>query len=203
MFEMKINKEKWCIVFAKLIEYKPNDENKKYLKKNAKNKYQSLFEVVGYAIKNGINANYRERFDNKEDAEAKLADLQENRYVDFENLRKSGVLWIGSIKEWLIQTDKNNTIDMQDVLSDSDMYLTDDVDDLIKNYGIENISGIFNQKYDMQGLCHTVVSCRYFDKFDGRSLSSNEQRECVINPLDVIFLVKKQRNYNDQLELFI
>lgn len=203
MFEMKINKEKWCIVFAKLVEYKPNDENKKYLKKNAKNKYQSLFEVVGYAIKNGINANYRERFDNKEDAEARLADLQENRYVDFENLRKSGVLWIGSIKEWLIQTDQNNTIDMQDVLSDSDMYLTDDVDDLIKNYGVENISGIFNQKYDMQGLCHAVISYRYFDKFDGRSLSSNEQRECVINPLDVIFLVKKQNNHNDQLELFI
>ncbi|MBS7837350.1 hypothetical protein [Wohlfahrtiimonas chitiniclastica] len=152
---IKVDRTRWILAYARIIEFKPSESNKKYLTPQGK-KYSSLFQIAGIAIKGSLSSSYTKNFDSLEEAEQHMDFLSKNRYIDYKALRSNGELFdsgnnkfnerIGN--DWIV-THKmyHGCTDVDQVIDGNELYLVEEYEELkeaISKYGPENISAFVN-----------------------------------------------------------
>lgn len=170
---IKIDREKWVLIYARIVEFKPNENNKKYLKPKKKNQYASLFQIAGIAIKGSLSSSYSRDFDSLEEAEQHMNFLKNNRYIDYKSLRSSRELFDSGVNsfnersgsDWLVSHKMYyGCTDVGQVIGNNELYLVEsheELKDTILKYGAENISAIVNTIWPNENFIFTHQSSYY------------------------------------------
>lgn len=164
---IKVDREKWFLVYAKIIEFKPNENNKKYLKPKKKNQYASLFQIAGIAINGSLSSSYSRDFDSLEEAEKHMNFLKNNRYIDYKSLRSARELFDSGSggSDWLVSHKMYyGCTDVDQVIDNKELYLVEsheELKDTILKYGAENISAIVNTIWPNENFIFSHESSYY------------------------------------------
>lgn len=169
---IKVDREKWVLIYARIIEFKPNESNKKYLIPQGK-KYSSLFQIAGIAIKGSLSSSYTKNFDSLEEAEQHMDFLSRNRYIDYKALRSNGELFDSGINkfnekvgsDWLVSHKMYyGCTDVDQVIDGNELYLVEGYEELkeaISKYGSENISAFVNTIWPNENFIFAHQSSYY------------------------------------------